>query len=226
MARLHRELGDAFRADCERTGEPLPISGGTNFSGAETLASMGTSPGAIGPVATPGLSVLSRECLEPIAPAYLARAGSRLHVRAYGTIVATATVPTFQLQLVAADAYANPLATHVATLANISAFGGTTTITPAAATGADWFLDVLMAVRTTGSAGTIIAVGAMLNNWAATATYVTTPFKNATPPTAVVAPNGGSGLLAPVYFDLNMILGAATASNTVTCLDYQLLSLN
>jgi hypothetical protein len=37
---------------------------------------------------------------------------------------------------------------------------------------------------------------------------------------------GAGGLLVPIYFDLSVILGAATAGNSFTCLDYELLSMN
>ena len=36
----------------------------------------------------------------------------------------------------------------------------------------------------------------------------------------------GSGLLLPIYFDLNEVLSAATAGNTINCLDYRLVSEN
>jgi hypothetical protein len=202
-------------------GRRVPVvAGGTSFSGYEVLCSMATPPGAVGP--SLNLSILSTECVQPIQPIYFSKLGNRFEVKAHGTITATATIPTFQITFVAADAYANPLAGHVATLATHTA------ITPGAAAGTqNWQLDLVMAVRATGAAGTLIAVGKFINEWATAGTFVITPFRNANPPTAVQAPaSGGSGLLAPVFFSLNEVLGVATAGNTINCLDYQLASAN
>src|SRR2546423_223599 len=154
------------RVEYARLGVPLPIRGGTNFSGAETLATMSASTAAVGPTASL-LSVLTRECLEPIAPAYFSQIGRRLHLHAHGTISTTATVPTFQLQLVVGPTYANPLTSGQMLAQNA-------TITPAAAANLDWYLDVVLSVRATGSSGFFLAVGPLLNNWAAAATSVIT----------------------------------------------------
>lgn len=219
---LHREMDVLERAECRRLGLPfLPWhkrhwdGPGTTYRASETLAEMSASAAAVGPTASL-LSVLTREALEPIQPSYMKQIGMRFHLFANGTISTTATVPTYQLQLVTGSAYANPLTSGQMLAQNA-------TITPAAAANLDWYLDVIMTIRATGSSGSILAVGRLINNWAASATYVITPFKNATPPTAVVVTNTG-GLLVPLYFDLEIIMGAATAGNTITCLDYELIS--
>lgn len=217
LAELTTELHQIERAECRRLGLPLPVRGGTSFNGAETLASMTVNGSAVGPTASL-LSLLTRECLEPVAPSYMRAAGSRFWLRAHGTISTTATVPTFQLQVVVGPTYANPLTSGQMIAQNAA-------ITPAAAANLDWYLDILVAVRATGSSGSFIAAGQLENNWAASATYVGTPFKNATPPTAVVL-TGTGGMLVPIYFDVEVIMGAATAGNTATCLDYQLVSMN
>jgi hypothetical protein len=213
---INAELQEAIRADCYRHGLPLPVGGGTKFSGGETLASMSAAASAVGPSASE-LSLLTRECIEPIAPAYMAYNGQRLRMTATGVISTTATVPTHIFRVKADITYASPVA-GVVLSANAS-------ITPAAAANLDWYLDVMMAVRSPGSGGSIIAIGKLINNWAASATYVVTPFKNATPPTAVTQ-SGTGGLAVSNYFDLVSILGAATAGNTQQCLDYALESLN
>jgi hypothetical protein len=217
--RLDRELQAALCAQARREGLPLPVGGGTSFSGAETLFSISAGAGAIGPTASL-LSLLSRECLLPVAPSYFSQAGRRFHVHAYGTISTTATVPTYQLQLMAGPTVANPLTGGLMLAQNA-------TITPAASTtgNLEWWLDVVIAVRVPGTAGTLLAVGTLINDWVTAGTYVVTPFKNATPPTAVsISTTGGEAV--PLYFDLAVIMGAATAGNTATCADYQFLSLN
>lgn len=200
----------------ERKITPL-IAGGTSFSGFETLSIMSSTAAAVGPTASL-LSVLNRESIEPIAPAYHSQIGKRLWLRAYGQISTTATVPTYQLQLVVGPTYANPLTSGQMISQNA-------VITPAAAANLDWWLDVIITVRATGSSGTLLAVGTLINNWAASATYVVTPFRNANPPTAVTL-TGAGGLLVPIYYDLEVIMGAATAGNTVTAFDYHLVSMN
>jgi hypothetical protein len=216
-----RGLLAAERAECRRLRLPLPVRGGTSFGGGETLASMKTPPGAIGPFATPGKSILSPECLQPINPSYFDGTGKRFSIHAFGTITATAVIPTYVMQLLAGPTYANPLATNVVTLASNAA------ITPGAAAGTqNWMLDLMLAVRATGAAGTIIAYGFLTNEWATAGTFVMTPFRNANPPTAVAVAPSGSGLLLPIYFDLNEVLSAATAGNTINCLDYRLVSEN
>jgi hypothetical protein len=197
------------------------IGGGTSFTGVETLAWVSASGGVVGPTASL-LSIFgtAREALEPIAPSFLNQIGKRLWFRAYGTISTTATVPTYQIQLVVGPTIANPLTSGQMLAQNA-------TITPAASTtgNLEYWLDVNLSVRATGSSGTILAVGTLINDWAAAGTYVVTPFKNATPPTAVTL-TGAGGLLVPLFFDAEIIMGAATAGNSITCLDYQLQSLN
>lgn len=215
LPRLNRELAALECAECRRLGLPLPVGGGTGFRGSEVLAEMEASGGAQGPSASL-VSLLTRKAVLPIAPSYFATAGQRFHVKAYGTISTTATVPTYQFQYVVGPAGANPIAS-----ANMLAQNAT--ITPAASTtgNLEWWLDLVMTVRAPGSAGTLLAVGTLINDWVTAGTYVVTPFKNATPPTAVSVTGG---MAVPLYFDLEVIMGAATAGNTATCLDYQLLS--
>jgi hypothetical protein len=207
----------------ERKILPAPVEHwngpGTSFSGFETLASMQTVPGEIGPTAAL-LSILSRECVEPIAPVYMSQIGKRFWIRAYGNIDTTAVVPTFQFQLVAGPTIANPLTTGQMLAQNVA-------ITPAAAvTGTlEWFLELFVVVRATGSSGSLFATGTLFNDWVTALTFVQTTMKNAVEASAVVM-TGAGGLLVPIYLDLEVIMGAATAGNTVACLDYQLVSTN
>lgn len=217
-----QEMGRSDRKWWMRDRGIIPVEShwdgpGTSFSGFETLAYMSANAAAVGPTASL-LSVLTREAVEPIAPAYHQQIGKHLWLRAYGQISTTATVPTFQLQLVAGPTYANPLTSGQMIAQNA-------TITPNAAANLDWWLDVMISVRATGSSGSLLAQGTLINNWAATATYVVTPFRNANPPTAVVL-TGAGGLLVPIYYDIEVIMGAATAGNTVTGMDYSLVSMN
>lgn len=194
---------------------------GTNFSGLETLASMTVAGAATAPTIAPGTSILTRECLEPVAPMYFKNAGSRLWMRAYGTILSTAVITTQQLVVNVGPTYANPL-TSAQMLAQNAAW------TPAAAVIADWWLDLMITVRALGPSGSLIAVGTILNNITAAATFVATVLKNVavgTAPTPVVL-TGAGGLLVPLYFDIESVQGAATAGNSCTCLDYSLSSLN
>ena len=191
---------------------------GTSYSGAETLASMTINGATTGPTVAPGVSMLTRECLEPIAPSYFRTAGARFWIRAYGTILSTAVITTQQIVLVTGPTLANPLTGGI-TLASNAAW------TPAAAVTANWWLDIALSVRTTGSSGTIISSGFIVNDVVTAGTVVSTPFRNANPPTAVAVSTTG-GLLVPLYFDLNSVQGAATAGNSAVCLDYTLVSLN
>lgn len=215
LPRLNRELAVLVRAECRRLHLPLPVGGGTQFRGSEMLMETETAGAAVGPTASL-LSLLTRKAVMPVAPAYFATAGQRFHVKAYGTISTTATVPTYQFQFVTGPAGANPIASSNMLAQNA-------TITPAASTtgNLEWWLDVVMKVVVPGSAGTMLAVGTLFNDWVTAGTYVLTPFKNATPPTAVTVTGG---MAVPLYFDLEVIMGAATAGNTATCVDYQLLS--
>lgn len=202
--------------------EPHWDGPGTNFTGAETLASMTIDGVASTPATTPGSSMLTRECVQPVAPIYMARAGARFWLRAYGTVLATAVIPTFNLALQFGPTYANPL-TSGQMIAQFPA-----AITPAAAVTHQFWLDVTITVRATGSSGSLRAVGRCWNDILTAGTFVNTWFQNTavdTAPTAVVA-TGAGGLLVPIYFDLSVILGAATAGNSFTCLDYTLVSLN
>lgn len=194
------------------------IGGGTNYNVGETLVSMSIAGGTVGPTASL-LSILTRECLEPVAPSYFRQSGSRLWLRAYGNVDTTAVVPTYQFQLVTGPTYANPLTSGQMLAQNV-------TITPAASlTGTlDFWLDVMITVRLTGSVGSFIAVGTLINDWAVALTYVVTPFKNAVQ-AAPVALSGTGGMLVPLFFDVEVIMGAATAGNTATCLDYALVAL-
>lgn len=229
FGRLLRRSIAAEVAECKREGiEPperypaMSVGPGTNYNGAETLASMTIDGVASTPATTPGSSMLTRECLEPVAPSYFKLAGARFWVRAYGTVLATATIPTFNLALQFGPTYANPL-TSGQMIAQFAA-----TITPAAAVTHQFNLDCLITVRATGSSGSLRAVGICHNDILTAGTQVETLFQNTavdTAPTAVVA-TGAGGLLVPIYFDLSVILGAATAGNSFTCLDYTLLSLN
>jgi hypothetical protein len=192
---------------------------GTAFSGFETLASMATAPGEIGPTASL-LSVLSRECVQPIAPSYFAQAGKRFWTRAYGNIDTTATVPTFQFQQVVGPTGANPLTSGQMLAQNVA-------ITPAAATTGtlEWFLNLFTVVRATGSSGSLFSTGTLFNDFVTALTFVQTTMKNAVEATAVVLTNA-QGMLVPLYFDVEVIMGAATAGNTVACMDYELVSTN
>lgn len=218
MDRFERKLWMA-----ERKIRPAPRQHwdgpGTNFTGGETLASMSVAPAAVGPSAAL-LSILSRECLEPIAPNYFRLSGARFWLRAYGNVLTTAVVPTYQLQLVAGPTLANPLTAGQMLAQNVA-------ITPAASlTGTlEYWLDLMIKVSATGSSGSLLAVGTLINDWAVALTYVVTPFKNLLQAAPVVL-TGAGGLLVPIYFDLEVIMGAATAGNTMNCLDYSLISLN
>ena len=221
----------ALRRESARLGLPVPdrlpahwggMGPGTNFNGLETLASMQTAPGAVGPTASPGISCLSRECLEPIAPNYFRQIGNRFWVRAYGTTLSTTTITTQQLILNVGPTYANPLGGQMIAQNAAITPAGTSPVT------CNWALDVLVTVRATGTSGSLIAVGWLHNNWAAADTVVPTFFANvalSTAPTAVVL-TGTGGMQVPLYFDLISIQGAATAGNTCTALDYALMSLD
>lgn len=219
----------ALRRESERLGLPMPdrfpahwgkMGPGTAVNGLETLASMQTPPGSVGPTASPGISVLSRECLEPIAPMFFRQIGNRFWVRAAGTTLATATITTQQLLLNVGPTYANPLAGQM--------IAQNVAITPGAAVISHWMLDVLVTVRATGTSGSLICTGQLENNWAAAATFVGTLFSNqivGVIPTAVVL-TGAGGMQVPLYFDLISIQGAATAGNTCNCLEYSLASID
>jgi hypothetical protein len=226
MSRLHRDdfpLGSLARDPRNWVmvdGIYRPrVRGGTTFTGVETLAQMSADAGAVGPTASL-LSVLTRECLQPVSPAYVNQIGRRLHIKASGVIDTTAVVPTYQLQLVVGPTYANPLTTGQMLAQNAA-------ITPAVSlTGSlEFWLDVEISIRAVGSSASMRAYGTLLNDWALSGTYVITPFKNATPPTAVVLTGTGGGLVN-LYFDIEVIMAAATAGNTVTCVDYRLQSQN
>jgi hypothetical protein len=217
MDKLEDQLGWRYwDADTRRI--PI-ISGGTSFSGVETLQSQEASSGNIGPTASL-LSLLTRVCAsKPVAVDYFLPIAKRFAVKANGNISTTATVPTFQFQFLTSpttNAFADPLASSVMLAQNA-------TITPTAAANLDWYLDLMIVTRSSGTQpstnGTLLCVGTLINNWAASATYVVTPFKNATPPTAVTV-----NLTAGLYFDLEVIMGAATAGNTAVCFDYKLQS--
>jgi hypothetical protein len=221
MDKFERKLWIAERGITD-VYEPHWDGPGTNFSGAETLISMSVDGTASTPATTPGKSALTLECVQPIAPSYFAHQGSRFWMRAYGTVLATATIPTFQLQLQIGPTWANPL-TSGQMLATWPA-----AITPAAAVTHQFWLDCMITVRAVGSSGSLRAVGTVYNDILTAGTFVTTLFQNTaidTAPTAVVM-TGVGGLTVPNYFDLSVILGAATAGNSFTCLDYSLVSLN
>jgi hypothetical protein len=194
------------------------IGGGTSFSGAETLASMSINGAITGPTVAPGVSLLTRECLQPIAAAYFSKAGNRFWLRAYGTTLSTAVITTQQIVLVIGPTLANPLTGGITLASN-------TALTPAAAVTGNWWLDVVIAVRATGSSGTLISDGFLINDIVTAGTVVSTPFRNANPPSAVTISTAG-GLLVPLFIDLNSVQGAATAGNSAICLDYSLTSLN
>lgn len=210
------KLGDAERADCYRRGLPLPVAGGTTFSGFETLASMSSTPAAVGPSASE-LSLLTRGCVEPVAPQYMLEQGYRLWMKATGLISTTATVPTHNFRVKADVTYASPVAGVILTAL-------AATITPRVASNMMWYLDVMMSVRAPGSGGTILAIGTFINQFVTSGTSVATDMQNASPPTAVTQ-SGTGGLAVSNYFDLVSILGAATAGNTQQCLDYALVSM-
>jgi hypothetical protein len=190
---------------------------GTSFSGAETLAQMSINGATTGPTVAPGVSLLTRECLEPIAASYFRQAGNKFLIRAFGTTLSTSVITTQQIVLVTGPTLASPLTGGV-TLASNTAW------TPAAAVTGNWWLDVTMSVRTTGSSGTMMSDGFIVNDIVTAGTVVNTPFRNANPPTSVAVSTAG-GFLVPLYFDLNSVQGAATAGNSAVCLDYTLISL-
>jgi hypothetical protein len=210
------KLLEAVRQDCYRRGEPLPIGGGTTFSGFETLMSQSATPAAVGPSAAE-LSLLDRSAVEPVAPAYLLERGYKLWMKANGLITTTATVPTHNFRVKADVTYANPVAGVILTAL-------AATITPRVASNMMWYLDVMMTVRAGGSGGTILAVGTFINQFVTSGVSVATDMQNASPPTAVTQ-SGTGGLAVSNYFDLVSILGAATAGNTQQCLDYALVSM-
>ncbi len=194
---------------------------GTNMTGLETIASM-TAAGAITGPTSGEASMLTREALESVAPAYFKLAGSRFWVRAYGTILGTTTMTSQQISLFFGPTYASPIAGQM--LGKMVA-----ALTPAAsAVVADWFLDCIITVRALGPSGSMICVGTILNNIAANATFVISPFKSTALGTAAapVVATGTGGLLVPIFFDLTSNQAAATAGNSATCLDYSLCSLD
>lgn len=200
------------------TFEPHWDGPGTSFSGAETLASMSVNGAITGPTVAPGVSLLTRECLEPISASYFRQAGNRFWIRAYGTTLSTAVITTQQIVLVIGPTLANPLTGGI-TLASNTAW------TPAAAVTGNWWLDTIIVVRATGSSGTLESSGFVINDIVTAGTVVSTPFRNANPPSAVTISTTG-GLLTSLYFDLNSVQGAGTAGNSAICLDYSLISLN
>ncbi len=191
---------------------------GTSFSGGEVLASMTINGAITGPTAAPGVSLLTRECLEPIAPSYFRAAGSRFKVEAYGTTLSTAVITTQQIVMVTGPTLANPLTGGI-TLASNAAW------TPAAAVTGNWWLTATIVVRATGSSGTLLTDGFIVNDIVTAGAVVSTPFRNANPPSAVTISTTG-GLLTSLFFDLNSVQGLGTAGNSAICLDYQLISLN
>lgn len=205
-----RKLFDLF--------EPHWDGPGTNLGAFETLASMTVNGAVTGPTVAPGVSLLTRECLQPIAPSYFRMAGSRIWIKAFGTILSTAVITTQQIVLVSGPTLANPLTGGI-TLASNTAW------TPAAAVTANWWLDITLSVRALGSAVTVIGSGFIVNDVVTAGTVVSTPFRNANPPTAVAISTAG-GASVPLYFDLNSVQGAATAGNSAICLDYDLVSKN
>lgn len=199
------------------TFEPHWDGPGTTFSGSEVLAAMSINGAITGPTVAPGVSLLTRECLEPIAASYFRQAGNHFKIEAYGTTLSTAAITTQQIVLVTGPTLANPLTGGITLASNVA-------WTPAAAVTGNWWLTVMFAVRVTGSSGTILSNGFIVNDIVTAGTVVSTPFRNANPPTAVAVSTAG-GLLVPLYFDLNSVQGAGTAGNSAICLDYQLISL-
>jgi hypothetical protein len=189
---------------------------GTNVSGFETLASMTVNGATTGPTATPGLSMLTRECMESVAPSYFKLAGSRFWIRAFGTCLSTAVITTEQITLRIGPTYANPLTGDL--------LAQHTALTPAAAVTGNWWLDAMFTVRATGAVGSLIGYGWLTNDLVTAGTIVQTPFRNANPPTAVALTT--PGMLQSLFFDLLSIQGAATAGNSMVCLDYALVSAN
>jgi hypothetical protein len=220
MDKFERKLWIAERGITD-LHEPHWDGPGTTYAGAETLASMTIAGSITGP--TNGeASMLTRECLEPVAPNYFKLAGARFSVRAHGTILGTTAITTQQVSLFVGPTYASPIAGQMIGKLPAAQTPGTTGVVT------DWWLDAMVTVRVTGPSGSLICMGNFVSNMVTNATWANTPFKNNAAGTAAspVVMTGTGGLLVPIYFDLTSNQAAATASNSATCLDYTLLSLN
>ncbi len=187
----------------------------TNYAGSEVLATLDV-PGAAFNTSVAEGSLLPRSVVGPFAPSYWGNPRSCLRLTAYGTLsVVAATTPTILLKVKQNTAYANPIAGAIlaGSVANVA------TATASGVANANWLIDVLMQVRATGQAGTVIATG-RLHSTIFSATDTLRFITNANPPTAVA-----EDFTLMQYVDLTATWGTSAAGNTLQCLAYLLESL-
>jgi hypothetical protein len=167
------------------------------YGGAATTSTPTTSPGSTITATYPACEIPGQ---------YFAAGGTpakSLKLKMGGLLTATATVPTFQFALY---------------LGTTNAFATTTTlalstaVTPTAATNVVWTMDVDIVLRTLalGAGTTIGCIGIV------TCSTLPSPFFVSMPATGAYSPLATYSADANAYLWPALILGAATASNTVT----------
>lgn len=167
------------------------------------------------PTTTPGSSMILTYPPIIIPAGYFANVGSwssSLKLEMGGLLTSTATIPTWQFFLYAAQ-LANPPA-----FATTLTLGSTATFTPStASTNVTWEAVINIGLRTLalGAGSTVIAVGRYLSPGVSVATY-------AAPDMAMMPPSGAYTPFATYDTSQSytlwpaLSLGAATAGNTVT----------
>jgi hypothetical protein len=138
---------------------------------------------------------------------------SSLKLELAGLATATATVPTWQFGLYAAVLASPPVFSTTLTL------GTTNTFTPTAETNYVWEAVVNIGIRALapGQASTIVAVGRFMSDMFATSTFgVTTQLSVSMPGPGAYTPLATYDTSQIYTLWPGLVLGAATAGNTVT----------
>lgn len=172
------------------------------------------------PTASPGSSMIVGYPACQIPAGYFDDAGSSwassMRLVMGGLLTATATIPTWQIQLNAVVT-ANPAAfstTSPVTIAQTAAF------TPSAATAnVPWLMEVHIGLRTMalGAASTVVGWGEIRATTIASAAYAVATPENLTLPTAgAYTPASTYDVTQTYNLWPTLILGAGTAGNTVT----------
>jgi hypothetical protein len=215
LASQIREHRRAVRESFHRDGLPLPVGGGTTFSGVETLAEQNSAV-TVASTTTP-TSLLQGDDRGPFPPSYFSRIGAELMVEATG-VISTSGTPTLLIRLCSGIAWS---ATAVTTTPLCGTNAMTATATATGLANADYFIRLIGTTRSIGGqSSTLLVTGYMLGLvFSTTQPYVV--LKNATPPTAVTV-----DFSVNVYLDLVATWGTSSASNTITQNAYNLRSMN
>jgi hypothetical protein len=171
------------------------------------------------PATTPGSSMIVGYPPIIVPSGYMDKTGSwssSLRLEMGGLLTATATIPTFQFvlgantQTTAAPAFAAPTLT----------LASSTVVTPSAATAnVPWLLTMHIGLRAValGAASTIVAWGQWtVSTFASTAYAVATPNYVTAPVTGAYTPVATWDTSQAYVLWPALVLGAATAGNTVT----------